>query len=139
MTMKNISFIPILFVFSACNLSNGRNVLPAKPTPDSPGKAELKFLEKKIDFGNVPDDTVLTGKYDFINTSKDTLFITSVNPDCTCTGYKLNKNKIAPNDSGYITLQVSTKNKTGAVVLYSTISANTPTKFYSLKMMANVR
>lgn len=138
--MRNIVFIfSALLTLDACTHLHKGNRLPEPEVPDSPGVAELKFLEKKIDFGSVPNDTVLTGKYDFVNPSRDTLIITSVNPDCTCTGYMLSREKIPPNDTGYITLKVSTRHKSGAVVLYSTISANTPTRLYSLKMMANVR
>jgi hypothetical protein len=134
----SIFFLP-LFVLAACGRAHKTGNLPGPGMADSAGTAELRFMQKKIDFGYVPGDTVLTGKYDFVNPSADTLVITSVNPDCTCTGYTLSKERIPPHDSGYITLKVSTREKTGAVVLYSTISANTPTRLYSLKMMAHVR
>jgi hypothetical protein len=137
--MKNILFIlSLVLAVSACNHSHKDNKATV-PATDSTGLAEMKFFQHKIDFGSVPNDTVLTGKYNFLNPSRDTLIITSVNPDCTCTGFTLSNEKIPPKDSGYILLKVSTKNKSGAVVLYSTISANTPTRLYSLKMMANVR
>lgn len=137
--MKNILVIlPLLLAVSACN-SLAKDNKNTDVAPDSARLAEIRFPQHKIDFGSVPNDTVLTGKYKFLNPSRDTLIITSINPDCTCTGFTLSKEKTPPGDSGYILLKVSTKNKSGPVVLYSTISANTATRLYSLKMMANVR
>src|SRR5579863_3634709 len=138
--MRNILFtLPVLLLVNACSNLHKDNRSPDQDPPDSTLHSELQFRRNKIDFGSVPVDTVLTGKYDFLNPAKDTLIITSVNPDCTCTGYTLSREKIPPGDSGYILMKVSTKNKSGAMVLYSTVSANTPTRLYSLKMTAHVR
>ena len=131
--------LALVLVFNACKHVTKAAAKFPDPESDSSHFAELKFLQHKIDFGSVPGDTLLTGKYNFLNPSRDTLIITSVNPDCTCTGYTLSRERIPPNDTGFILLKVSTKNKSGAVVLYSTITANTATRLYSLKMMANVR
>lgn len=99
---------------------------------------EMKFLNKKYDFGNVSSDTLLTARFDFINIGDNDLIIDYVNPDCTCTGYFLRNDTIAPGDSAYIELELATKNKYGEQKIYTTVRANTFTRFYKLTLTANV-
>jgi hypothetical protein len=100
---------------------------------------ELKFLNTKVEFGRVPRDTNLTARYLFVNTGKKPLIISSVLPDCMCTSYKLSNKITKPYDTGSVVLTLSTKEKVGPVQLYSTVMANTTSKMYALKIVANVK
>jgi hypothetical protein len=100
--------------------------------------SELKFLKRRIDFGTVKQDTILSARFDFINTGTDSLIIDDILPDCSCTSHSLSSKVVAPSDSGYIVLNMSTKHKSGKVKVYSTVAANTPTHLYSLEILADV-
>ena len=99
---------------------------------------DLQFLEKKIDFGSAPQDTILFARFHFINTGNNNLYIKSVDPDCTCTGYYINKNGIPPGDTAYIQLEYNTKNKYDDQKVYAIVEANTNIKMYKLTLKANI-
>ena len=101
--------------------------------------ANLVFDRTRIDFGTVSSDTVISGKFHFRNTGKDTLLIENILPDCSCTSFDITKRVISPGDSACLTLNMSTQHKTGNVQVYSTIDANTETRLYSLEILANVK
>jgi hypothetical protein len=100
---------------------------------------DLRFLKKRIDFNAVSRDTVLIAKYPFINIGKKDLVIQEIDPECTCTGYTLDKKRIQPGDTGYIILRYPTKDKVGEAKAYATVTANTATKIYSLEIVALVK
>ena len=100
--------------------------------------ANLFFSNKVVDFGMVPSDTILKAHYMLYNVSDNLLKIEYVNPDCSCTDYRLSKNIIQPNDSAMLTLILNTSNKIGKYELKTILKANTPGKMYILKMRANV-
>jgi len=106
---------------------------------DSVQLTDLRFLTKRVAFKDVPEDTLLTAKYTFVNTGQKALFITDISPDCSCTGYVLSKKMVPPNDSGYVLLKYSTKDKFGESKVYVTLSANTPVKLYSLEIVATIK
>ena len=106
---------------------------------DSSKMTDVKFLEQRAIFESVPPDTLLIARYNFINIGKHDLYIDDISPDCSCTGYLLSKRKVSPGDSAYIVLKYSTKEKFGYSKVYATVSANTPTRLYSLEIAASVR
>lgn len=136
---KFFFFFLIIGAVSACRGPKAEDKKPELYANNSPRLTDLKFVQRRVDFGVVTKDTILCARYDFINTGKDSLIINYVAPDCSCTGYELSKKEIAPNDSAYILLKLSTKDKAGPVEIYSTVAANTQTKLYSLQILADVR
>ncbi|HUN01213.1 MAG TPA: DUF1573 domain-containing protein [Niabella sp.] len=126
-------------LLGSCNqnkskLSNNNN----KVRKDSSQTAQLEFLNRRIDFGKVSNDTTLSGRFSFVNTGKKDLLIYEVVPDCSCTSFELSKKQIKPGDSAYIILNMATLHKFGETKIYSTVTANTPERIYSLEIIANV-
>jgi len=103
------------------------------------GISKLRFINKRIDFGNVPKDTLLIHRFNFLNTSNNNLIINHVNPDCICTGYTLSNDTILPGDTAYIELKFDTQNKYGKQKIYTIVSANTKPKLNKLTLLANVK
>lgn len=99
---------------------------------------ELKFLNKRVNFGNVPEDTVLFSKFRFVNSGENKLIINYVNPDCICTGYTLSNDTVMAGDTAYIELEFNTEGKYGDQKVYTIVSANTKNKLYKLTLLANV-
>ena len=99
---------------------------------------ELMFLIKRINLGKVKRDTIVEGRYSFKNSGMKPLIIEFVNPDCTCTGFYLEKKILQPGDTSYLILKMSTKNKEGDTQVNATISANTQTHLYKISLLARV-
>lgn len=136
--MKYLGYLIVLAFICSCNTTASK-----RPQQDSVFKkdkviTDLKFLNNKVEFGKVPKDTVLSAKYLFVNTGKNPLVISSVLPDCMCTSYELSSKITLPNDTGFVTLSLSTQEKMGPLQLYSTVTANTSSKMYALKIVADV-
>lgn len=128
----------ILLLVAACrNQAAEGEPIPEQVQTDT-AYSEIKFINKKIDFGTVTGDTLLTAKYDFINTSNNPLIIYTVWPDCTCTGHYLSNDTISPGDSAYILLKMKTEGKEGATRIKATVKTNTKSQFYQLVLSAFV-
>ena len=80
--------------------------------------SEMKFINKRFDFGDVSDDTLLIADFSFVNISNNDLIIDYVNPDCTCTGFFLSNDTVCPGDTAFIQLQLNTEGKHGFVKIY---------------------
>ena len=63
--------------------------------------------------------------YYLINTGRDSLFVNTVNPDCSCTDYVINANKSAPGDTIKLELIVDTSNKYGYNLIRVVLGTNT--------------
>jgi hypothetical protein len=98
--------------------------------------SELTFLNRWVDFGTTPRDTLLVARYDFINSGDDILIIRSVDPDCIFNRAYLSNERIAPGDSAYVLLELGTGRMGGYFIGYATIETNTYTKFYNLTLEA---
>jgi hypothetical protein len=139
--MRQSTYLIILWLSLAagCVSPPTTNELEKLSNSDSMPLTDLKFLARRVDFDKVPVDTLLVARYPFVNTGEKDLIITEIVPDCTCTGYTLDKKRISPGDTGTILLKYSTKDKFGNAKVYATIAANTPTRLYSLEIAASIK
>ncbi len=87
-------------------------------------KSCLVFNHSVIDFGTVPNDTLLVADFVVTNTCDDTSYIEDVNPECTCTSYLVSKYKVPGNDTALIRMTLDTHNKYGETKVYATIKDN---------------
>jgi len=99
----------------------------------------MSFDRKYVNFGSVPQDTILKARYNFYNTGKEILYIKYINPDCTCTSYVLSKDSIVPRDSAFIELLFDTKHKFGKNKIYTIVCTNTNARLYKLTFNAFVK
>jgi hypothetical protein len=116
-----------------------RESLPLEISTNEMPLAKLAFSRKIVDLGEVPEDTILVAKYMLYNTSENLLEIEYVNPDCSCTDYKLSKHSIHPKDSALLTLFLNTANKIGSYELNTILKANTIEKMYMVQMKAKIK
>jgi hypothetical protein len=100
--------------------------------------ADLVFLKRRVDFGKVNNDSELFARFDFVNTGTENLVVDKVLSDCSCSVSRISKQIVAPKDSAFITVKLDTEHKKGKVKIYSTVYTNTPTRLYSLEVMADV-
>lgn len=137
--MKKSAFLFTLFLLFlvACKKPNNSNV--KQQTRDTLKYTTIHFINKWIDFGKQPNDTVLKAHYYFVNTGKQELIVNSVNPDCMCTGYNLGNDCIKPGDTAFVELLFHTKNKLGFQKIYTIVQTNTAHKFDKLTFTANIQ
>jgi hypothetical protein len=75
--------------------------------------AELKFDSQIHDFGDSKKGDILTHIFTFNNTGEQTLIINSVDLECGCMTYELNKTEFAPGEEGTLKLTLDTKSLDG--------------------------
>lgn len=102
-------------------------------------KEELTIRKKTVDFGTVSGDTILQARYFLINNTDSVIVINYVNPECSCTGYKISNYRIKARDSVYVDLELNTKGKYGEQKIYTIIQAETEAKMYKLTLKVDIK
>jgi hypothetical protein len=139
MDIRGLLVLVIVFSSLGCETAPSSNDLEKIQRVDSLPQTDLRFLTKRVVFKAVPPDTLLIAKYSFINIGQKDLVIQEIDPDCTCTGYSLDKKEVHPGDTGHIILRYPTKDKVGEAKTYAIVTANTATKLYSLEIVASIK
>ncbi|HBC47429.1 MAG TPA: hypothetical protein DEO84_03635 [candidate division Zixibacteria bacterium] len=90
----------------------------------SMGSPRIFVPETHWDYGNVPQNSVLTHDYLIRNTGNDTLNIIDVKPGCGCTTAPIQKKTLAPGESTTVALVFNTKTSRGKVSKNAKITSN---------------
>ena len=131
--MKKL-FLSILaagMLLSACNQSTN-----SSKTADTSGTATaanttatnlpvMKFEYDTHDFGKITQGDKVNYKFNFVNTGKSPLIITSAVASCGCTTPMWPAGPIKPGDSGQISVTFNSTGKVGLQDKMITITANT--------------
>ncbi|MBW6537072.1 MAG: DUF1573 domain-containing protein [Mariniphaga sp.] len=134
--MKKDTILAIL-IFVVCSVNGCRS--KSKNTDTQINRlTKLEFTQRIVDFGKVPSDTLLVAEYNFLNAGNHNLEIEYINPDCTCTDYKLSSRQVAPKQQGTIQLVFNTKDRIGQQEIFAIVKANTEDRFYRLLLKADV-
>lgn len=64
--------------------------------------ASISWKSDAIEVGQIPQGTPKNIEFEFKNTGKTAVIITSVKPSCGCTAANYTKEPVAPGKSGYI-------------------------------------
>ena len=137
------SWVVFFLAFSACSFRNvnkedlhvQKDSFPAEKMIST---TKCRFLNRRVNFGRVYNDTILYSKYYFVNTGDRKLIIDYVNPDCSCTGYSLSDDTVMVGDTAYIELMFNTEGKYGNQKVYTIVCVNTKHRLYKLTLLANV-
>ena len=86
--------------------------------------AEIKFLEKSKDFGDIIQGDSISYTFKFNNTGTDTLKIFNVVTTCSCTSRKYTDTPIAPGKSGEVIVSFNSKDKEGRQNKVITVLSN---------------
>lgn len=135
-TIAHLLTIIILYSLFSCHSHLIKEQNSSAENIDS--LTSMIFINKTINFGTVPSDTLLIARYFFTNTGNKNLRIKYVDPDCTCTNYNLPNQLILPTDTSFIELRFETKGKFGEQIIRATVCSNTSTKLYLLTLKASV-
>ena len=94
---------PVLWAFVA--LMHGPQAQTMANIPELPGLAFDQYL---VDLREVAPTEEIFANFEFRNTSKQTVNITSLVPSCGCMQPQLKKTSYAPGESGYFLLRIKT-------------------------------
>ena len=136
--MRYLLSIILLLSFNACQEKKPEHKEIASSQKNGL-LTKVSFINKYQDFGILSNDTTVSAKFHFKNTGKNKLIVDYVDPDCTCTGYRINKDTVETGDSAFIRLDFNTKHKYGKQKIYTIVSMNTQEKLYKLMFTADVQ
>ncbi|AUP81174.1 DUF1573 domain-containing protein [Flavivirga eckloniae] len=107
-------------------------------TKDNIDLIELEIKNRKYNFGNVKQDTLISKTFILKNVSKKDIALNMSSTSCICTEAKLNKNKLAPNEEAKLIMKFDTTGKIGESKVYAIIDSNTEQQFYRFLIFGNV-
>ncbi len=132
--MKKILIVFVILVsvvYTSCkeNAStkiNSANVENAKvrDAKNSLGFPIIEFDTTEYDFGTIKEGDVVEGVFNFKNTGKVDLLLTSVKASCGCTTPDWTKTPIKPGDSGEIKFVFNSARRTGKQSKSITVKSN---------------
>lgn len=113
--------------------NSGHNLTPAINNENKDTSlSRILFKSKIIDLEPISVDSTMTAKFIFTNVGSKNLIIEYVNPDCTCSNYKLSSNTISPGDTGFVQLEVESNGFSGQKKVYAIMATNTEDRFYKI-------
>jgi len=114
------------------------NPISADGKGDLSGLPMINFEESEHDFGRVIQGEVVTYAFKFINTGASDLLISNVSSSCGCTVTKYSKERILPEEEGYVQVTFNSSGRKGFQSKKINVYANTQPKLTSLTIKAQV-
>jgi Protein of unknown function (DUF1573) len=115
-----------------------RNPVTANQPIDTNNVAKITFEVREIDFGTVAEGTLVKKTFNFTNTGKVPLLITSATSTCGCTVPTFNKSPIAVGAKDAIQVQFDTKDRPNFQQKPVLITANTLPSKVEVRLKGNV-
>src|SRR5436309_30371 len=94
--MKNTLLIALMFFATASLYAQSETPVLSNVGNENTNQASFKFTEEKFDFGTIKQGDVVNHDFEFINTGKEPLVISSAAGSCGCTVPTWPKEPIAP-------------------------------------------
>ncbi|MGQ8335157.1 DUF1573 domain-containing protein [Sunxiuqinia sp. A32] len=133
--MKSILSILLLGVLLSCSSKQSKQEQQKKA--DSPdGIAKFEFQQEMHNFGDLQAGEVVAFSFSFKNTGDAYLLIEKIESDCGCLNIEYPKEKIMPQETGYIEVVFNTAGEVGRV--YKTIKLFTNAGQKELAITATV-
>ncbi len=130
--MKKI--FSLLFVLTTLTLAvNAQN-----ESTDNPNAAAFKFEQTEHDFGTLDEGPKVTHVFNFTNTGKEPLIITSARASCGCTVPQKPEKPVLPGEVGEITVTYNTKGRVGNFNKAITLTSNAKKSTFILKIKGEV-
>ncbi len=115
-------------VFFSCIRDKGRDALDANilKTDSADGIPQIEFLRDTHDFGKIVEGGIVSYTFQYRNTGKGGLVITSASASCGCTVPKYSKQPVGPGETGKLEVVFDSQGKQG--VQNKTIAIRTNAK-----------
>jgi len=112
-------------LLTACNQAASTSAKPTDSAAAAAAAPVMKFQYDNHDFGKIQEGDKVNYKFNFTNTGKSPLIISSAVASCGCTTPEWPKGPIKPGDGGLINVTFNSAGKKGLQDKMITISANT--------------
>jgi len=110
-----------------------------KPTVQKPlSNANIEFVEKQFDFGDIVKGETVSHKFVFKNTGTEPLIVLNVQTTCGCTAPKWPNEPIPPGESGEILVNFNSAKKIGRQNKIITVYTNGQKPEDKLKIVCNI-
>ena len=115
-------------IFISCIRDKGRDTLDANilETDSTDGIPQIEFLRDSHDFGKIVEGEIVSYTFQYRNTGKGGLVITSASASCGCTVPKYSKQPLGPGETGKLEVVFDSQGKQG--VQNKTIAIRTNAK-----------
>jgi hypothetical protein len=157
--MKKLGFLFIisLLCFTACNQQEQTKEQEQKdgllPTDlvNNPRSAEntdsnafaalpvMNFKDTVYDFGTIKEGELVSGEFEFTNTGKTPLIVSSANASCGCTVADFPREPLAPGKSSVIKVRFNSEGKKGHQEKTVTLTTNSVRGVRTLFMKGEVK
>lgn len=104
----------------------------------SPALAELKWDKKEWECFPAINDTAVKAEFNFTNTGRDAVTITSVEPGCGCTTASLEKTTFQPGERGHITAVFTLGDRSGLQTKPIRVSIKGEEQITTLSIVAHI-
>ncbi|MBK7130495.1 MAG: DUF1573 domain-containing protein [Crocinitomicaceae bacterium] len=101
--------------------------------------AEMKFLKEIHDFGASTKGQILSWEFTFTNTGDMDLIIDSLESDCPCFTYEMDKKILKPGESATIKVSLNTTTQSGLTVRRIKIYSNVKNKVKEISVTTEVK
>jgi len=99
---------------------------------------KMELVETSRDLGEVRKGELIRVSFSIKNVGQETLVITGIHPDCSCTDYQLSRREIPAGGMSELTLEIDTEHKDGPQRIQVVIDSNTEEGFHILKIAFDV-
>ena len=135
--MRSFKYITLSLVFSflIINIKSNAKTLITKNDfikVSNSTKGKLICIRSKIKLGKIKRGKLVKQNFEFVNNSKNSVLILSVDPSCNCTKVS-NDKKIDPNEKGKVSFLINTKDKqAGKNTVTAVVKTNGEIAFFYL-------
>ena len=146
--MKRIfsSLILATLLMAACNGNNGsadvdiiKNPNSATGYDESEKMPKIVFETDMHDFGQLMAGETISYSFKFTNTGNADLVISGCDASCGCTVADYPRERIAPGQTGYITVSFKSQGMSGQQIKEVVVASNTQPAKTKLRISATVR
>ncbi|MBS1765052.1 MAG: DUF1573 domain-containing protein [Bacteroidetes bacterium] len=126
------------FVIGMASLSNAQEIKAAPAANDNKNQAEFKFENLEYNYGTIKQGDKVEYTFNFTNTGKEPLIITSAQGSCGCTVPEWPKEPIKKGENGKIHVTFNSAGKMGLQDKTVTINSNAKTNPVVLHIKGNI-
>jgi hypothetical protein len=133
-------FIILMITFSACKYSATQNVKEqsGRESAIEDEQPEITFVSLTHDFGKIAEGEKVGWYFEFRNTGRSDLIITSASASCGCTIPEYEKKPVHPGGEGTIRVVFDSSGREGIQMKTVTVESNARTLLTRLELRADV-
>lgn len=129
-------FASIVVVFASVAMVNAQQPTTAEQ-PENPNAPKIEFSNKVINYGDIDYKADSNREFEFKNTGKEPLILTSVRASCGCTTPSWTREPVAPGAKGIIKVKYDT-GRVGPFTKTITVQSNASNGTVTLQIKGKV-